>query len=303
MFLLAGGTLLGLGFSIAMTVVAYIFFGPSGCHLNQTLISLNLVLGVAVAVISVHPEVQAVNPKSGLAQATIVIVYATYLICSALATEPVDLTQEPVCNLLAKSGGFKTSTIIVGAMLTFISIAYSTTRAASNRLMLDDAADGQGSRAALYAAVESGALPASALDEDDEDDEKEGPSSGDDEKNGAAYSYSFFHTTFALAGMYVAMLVTNVGVCFRFCSSFLWKRLTPCRNSRPIVEHRLFFRGFDDGWNRLGQRLGPNGYQLDRALALHVDVAWTGGVARQGVFLKRTGKQWIGDSIARFLRI
>jgi hypothetical protein len=84
MFLLAGGTLLGLLSALAMTIVAYIFFGPSGCQLNQTLISLNLVFSLAVAAVSVHPEVQAMNPKSGLAQATIVIVYATYLILSAL---------------------------------------------------------------------------------------------------------------------------------------------------------------------------------------------------------------------------
>lgn len=122
----------------------------------------------------------------------------------------MDLEQEPICNLVAKSGGFQTSTIVVGAMITFLSVAWSTTRAASNRLMLPEDGDGQGSRAALFAAVESGALPASALDEDeDEDDDKTGQL-GDDEKNGTAYSYSFFHATFALAACYVSMLVTNV---------------------------------------------------------------------------------------------
>lgn len=283
MVLLAGGTLLGLCFALAMTILAYIFFGPAGCQLNQTLISLNLVFSVAVAIISVHPEVQAVNPKSGLAQATIVIVYATYLICSALVNEPVDFDQEPVCNLLAKSGGLKTSTIIVGAVLTFISIAYSTTRAASNRLTLGDSDGAGGSRAALYAAVESGALPASALDEDDDDGSQDGPS--DDEKDGSVYSYSFFHATFALAGMYVAMLVTNVGtiaVAARGFADF------ECFARLVEVEHRLFVRRANDGGDRMGQRMGSHGYKLDCLAVVHMDADRARVAARQGVFLRFT---------------
>lgn len=44
-------------------------------------------------------------------------------------------------------------------------------------------------------------MPASALDDDDD--------GHDDEKNGVAYNYGSFHFIFAVASMYVAMLLTN----------------------------------------------------------------------------------------------
>lgn len=53
-------------------------------------------------------------------------------------------------------------------------------------------------------------LPISALDEEDEDEDAEGEyDSKDDEKNGVQYNYTFFHLVFALAAMYIAMVLTN----------------------------------------------------------------------------------------------
>jgi hypothetical protein len=52
--------------------------------------------------------------------------------------------------------------------------------------------------------------PRSALyDDDDDDDDGDDVDDKDDERNGAVYSYSFFHFIFAVASMYVAMLLTN----------------------------------------------------------------------------------------------
>lgn len=52
------------------------------------------------------------------------------------------------------------------------------------------------------------ALPVSALDDDDDEEEEEYDAK-DDEKNGVQYNYTFFHMVFALAAMYIAMVLTN----------------------------------------------------------------------------------------------
>lgn len=59
---------------------------------------------------------------------------------------------------------------------------------------------------ALRAAVESGSLPASALDDDDESDEDD---TKDDEKGSTQYNYSLFHIIFFLATTWVATLLTQ----------------------------------------------------------------------------------------------
>ena len=61
---------------------------------------------------------------------------------------------------------------------------------------------------ALRAAVESGSLPASALDESDDEDEEE-YTTKDDERGSTQYNYSLFHVIFYLATTWVATLLTQ----------------------------------------------------------------------------------------------
>lgn len=125
--------------------------------------------------------------------------------------------------------------VVVGALFTFLAIAYSTSRAATQSKALV----GKGRRAgaialpddeatsmvteqpskkdslriqAMMAAVEAGSLPASALEEDDSDDEDAPGAPGtnnDDERLGTRYNYTWFHVIFAAATMYTAMLLTD----------------------------------------------------------------------------------------------
>ncbi|KAK4140641.1 serine incorporator/TMS membrane protein [Dichotomopilus funicola] len=233
--ILIGSTLgMFLG-SIAMTIIQYIFFASGGCSMNQAVITVNLLLWIAISVISVHPTVQEHNPKAGLAQAAMVAVYCTYLTMSAVSMEP-DETEDHRCNPLIHGQGTRTTTIVVGAIVTMLTVAYTTTRAAtqslgmganrSGQIRLSDAegdyehdlvtqqpsARKQMRAEALRRAVEEGSLPADALLSDDSDDDSvHGGGSGsreDDERSSTQYSYAMFHIIFFLATAWVATLLT-----------------------------------------------------------------------------------------------
>lgn len=156
-----------------------------------------------------------------------VTVYCTYLTMSAVSMEPDDHH----CNPLIRSRGTRTASIVLGAIVTMATIAYTTTRAATQGIALgskgghnyshlgtDDNEHGlvtqqpssrREMRAeALRAAVESGSLPASALDESDDEDEEE-YTTKDDERGSTQYNYSLFHVIFYLATTWVATLLTQ----------------------------------------------------------------------------------------------
>ncbi|KAH7884631.1 serine incorporator/TMS membrane protein [Phlebopus sp. FC_14] len=224
--------------TITLTGILYAYFAGTGCTLNRFFISFNLALCIIITIMCVHPVVQEFNPRSGLAQSGMVAAYCTYLIVSAVSNH-----AHQSCNPLSnRASTTQTTTVVLGAVFTFLAIAYSTTRAATQsralvgkgkrggavRLPMDDSAQSemgvvsiQPGRTespryqALLAAVEAGAIPASALDEDEDDDEDKDEDYGDskdDERSGTRYNYSWFHVIFAIGAMYVAMLLTDWNV-------------------------------------------------------------------------------------------
>lgn len=221
---LIGSTLSMYAASLAMTILQYVFFAASGCSMNQAAITINLILLLIVSFVSVHPAVQDFNPRAGLAQSAMVAVYCTYLTMSAVSMEPDDKH----CNPLIRANGTRTSTVIIGAIVTMLTVAYTTTRAATQGIALggkgkkirlpdDDEHDlvtqqpdsrREMRAAALRQAVEEGSLPADALlDDDDESDG--GNTSIDDERSSTQYSYALFHIIFFLATTWVATLLTQ----------------------------------------------------------------------------------------------
>lgn len=222
-FVLIGSTIgMYLG-AIAMTIIQYIFFASGHCSMNQTAITVNLVLWLAISVISINPTVQEYNPKAGLAQAAMVAIYCTYLTMSAVSMEPDDKE----CNPLVRAQGTRTTSVVLGAIVTMLTVAYTTTRAATQSLGLGDngirlpeddehglvTQQPSGRREmraeALRRAVEEGSLPADALLSDDEDDGDDGGDSpGDDERSNTQYNYTVFHIIFFLATAWVSTLLT-----------------------------------------------------------------------------------------------
>lgn len=207
--------------SLAMTIVMYIFFSGSNCSMNNAVITINLIMWLLTSFVSVNPTVQEFNPKAGLAQAAMVAIYCTYLTMSAVSMEPDDKQ----CNPLIRSQGTRTTSIVIGAIVTMLTVAYTTTRAATQSLGLgssgairlpEDDEHGlvtqqPGSRRemraeALRRAVEEGSLPADALLSDDESDDGNG-APGDDERQSTQYNYSVFHVIFFLATTWIASLL------------------------------------------------------------------------------------------------
>ena len=223
-FVLIGSTLGMYIASIAMTVVQYIFFAHGGCTMNQAAITINLLLWIAISIISINPTVQEHNPKAGLAQAAMVAVYCTYLTMSAVSMEPDDKH----CNPLVRAQGTRTTSVVIGAIVTMLTVAYTTTRAATQSLGLGGSSGGirlpdddehdlvtqqpsnrREMRAeALRRAVEEGSLPADALLSDDDDEsDAGGNSSHDDERSNTQYNYTVFHIIFFLATSWVSTLL------------------------------------------------------------------------------------------------
>jgi hypothetical protein len=146
---------------------------------------------------------------------------------SAVGMEPDDQH----CNPLVRARGTRTASIVLGAVITFLTMAWTTTRAATYGL-----AGSPGSRsysevpsddhslvttqpssrrelrdAALRAAIESGSLPASALDDSDSEDDYSDSSNSrkDDERGSTQYNYALFHIIFLLSTAWVATLLTT----------------------------------------------------------------------------------------------
>ncbi|GAA6006851.1 hypothetical protein JCM11491_003205 [Sporobolomyces phaffii] len=120
--------------TIALTVVQYAFFSGSGCGVNTALITINWVASVAVSALSVSPRIQDSNPRSGLAQSGMVVAYTAYLVTSAIANHDDDNSSgsSSRCNpLTERARGARTGMVVLGAVFTFLAIAYSTSRAAT----------------------------------------------------------------------------------------------------------------------------------------------------------------------------
>lgn len=210
--LLVGGTLAMYVCSIALTVVMYVFFAGGGCSMNQAAITINLILSLVISGVSINQNVQESNPNAGLAQASMVVFYCTYLVLSAVVSEPDDR----MCNPLVRSRGTRTLSVILGALFTFVALAYTTTRAANSTFFEEAPAApaiaaqpserSQMRYQAIKQAVDEGLLPESALTQLDLYDEDGG--GGDEERLLVKYNYTLFHIIFFLATQYISTLLT-----------------------------------------------------------------------------------------------
>jgi len=188
-------TFLMFGGAIALSGVMYKFFCTGdGCGLNTFFVTINLIVTIFLCALSLVPAVRQARPSSGILQSSVVMLYTSYLVWSAMLSQP-----SSTCNPLSQSGSSKgiNMSIIIGAIFTIISVCYSTIRASGSSGKLGIGEQDTPEAKPLLVSEESAG---------GDGDEKEVV---DDEVEQVAYNYSFFHLTFALGAMYICMLLTN----------------------------------------------------------------------------------------------
>jgi len=196
---------------IAAVSLFYIYYTTSeGCALHKFFISFNLILCMIVSVVAILPKVQEFQPRSGLLQSSVVSLYALYLTWSAMSNQPDSQCKPNFSDLIngedgtnddAKKPTFDAESI-VGLVIWFCCVLYSSIRTASNgqteRLI--------GSDKVLAKNDDSGSAGGADVHEIESGG---GSKVWDNEADGVAYSWSFFHLMFALATLYVMMTLTN----------------------------------------------------------------------------------------------
>ncbi|KAJ8733976.1 hypothetical protein PYW07_014527 [Mythimna separata] len=173
-------------------VLLYVYYTKSsGCELSKFFISINLILVVIASGISILPSVQEHQPRSGLLQSAVVSLYVMYLTWSALSNASSE------CNSISGAESSFDKQSIIGLVIWVCSVLYSSIRTASSssKLTMSDqilAKEGSGEGAD---GGESGRGQETKV--------------FDNEGDGVAYSWTFFHVVFALATLYIMMTLTN----------------------------------------------------------------------------------------------
>ncbi|NXL85603.1 SERC3 protein, partial [Alectura lathami] len=207
--------------SLVFVVLFYTFYTqPDDCTENKVFISVNMLLCIAVSIVSIYPKVQEHHPRSGLLQSSVITLYTMYLTWSAMSNEPerncnpsllniitqiatptivpANATVAPATPAPPKSLQWWDAQSVVGLAIFVLCLLYSSIRSSSNsqvnKLMLS------GSDSAIL--EETGGMSSETV-------EGEVRRVVDNEKDGVQYNYAFFHFMLFLASLYIMMTLTN----------------------------------------------------------------------------------------------
>jgi len=181
---------------ITATILIFVlFYKGSDCWMNALFPVLNIVMCLLLSFMSVHPRIQEAHPQgAGLLQSGVVSLYATYLVCSAITSEPSEDGFQ--CNPFDQVGS-SLSTLLLGAAFTIVAVCFTTVRTATQgESLLGDAESSKSEDKLLNpSSAEVGTGDATKVE--------------DDEVEEVSYNYTFFHVTFLAATMFVYMLITD----------------------------------------------------------------------------------------------
>ncbi|KAH8304012.1 hypothetical protein KR018_003317 [Drosophila ironensis] len=211
-YLLAGFSLVAYILSLTGITLLYIYFTTStACGINKFFISTNLILCLAISVISILPAVQERLPYSGLLQSSLVTLYTVYLTWSAVANNPQKECNPGMFGMIEGFGNSTTTTVappsnhsrvtfettnIIGLVVWLLCILYNCI---SSAVEVSKITHDNSEKRVLTEALSETEV---GLDE-------KGKSSHDTESEGVTYSWSMFHIVLVCASLYVMMTLTN----------------------------------------------------------------------------------------------
>ncbi|CAB3397815.1 unnamed protein product [Caenorhabditis bovis] len=196
------------GFTVAIVcVVLMLVFYTSGesCGLPRFFIIFNSLLCIGLTALSMAPFVQERMPRSGLIQAVMITGYVIYLTWAALINNPDKECNPSLISIFTKNttdpshkddshyGIPLPAQSIISLFLWFACVLYASIRNSSNS-SLGKITGGTNSEENMQ-----------LNDTESQNDLRV----IDNETEGVAYSYSFFHFMFALASLYVMMTLTS----------------------------------------------------------------------------------------------
>lgn len=196
-------TLLNYTISFVAVVLLFVYYTAGDCGWQKFFISLNIILCVLLSVLSILPRIQESQPRSGLLQSSILTLYVFYLTWSALSNSSGTQCKPSWLQVGPNPDQPKTPSdspqAFVGLMLWFGCVIYSSIRTSTNsqvsKLSMSD----------QILASDTG----DAGKEDLESGGRQSQGTYDNEEEGVAYSWSFFHLMFAFASLYVMMTLTS----------------------------------------------------------------------------------------------
>ncbi|KAG9508706.1 putative serine incorporator, partial [Fragariocoptes setiger] len=197
-FGLAGGFLFMLIQLILIIDFAHSWAESWVDQLEETESKWYYVVCIFLSILSILPSIQKSQPRSGLLQSSMLTLYIMYLTWSALNNSSnAECKPSFLQNTKGMSGS--DSQTIVGLLVWFACVIYSSVRNSTNsqvgkltmsdQVLMKDSGDGTDIEAGCASEPRQTAY--------------------DNEEDGVAYSWSFFHFMFALASLYVMMTLTN----------------------------------------------------------------------------------------------
>ncbi|CAI4231582.1 unnamed protein product [Auanema sp. JU1783] len=191
------------GFAVSLIAVIFmyiIYTTGATCALPKFFISFNMLLCIGVSVISVMPFVQERMPRSGLLQSSFICMYVMYLTWAALVNNPDKECNPSLISIFTNTTkpddkgehGYGTplpAQSIISLILWFACLLYASIRNSSNTSL--------------------GKITGGEENIQLNDAETGNSKTWDNESDGVAYSYSFFHFMFGLASLYVMMTLTS----------------------------------------------------------------------------------------------